>query len=74
MSISPCGIHDKGSGIFTDGFGEDFRTVLYNDVTVVTPSNLAKEGGIETSSGVLSALQYRNNDVGFKPGFALLHF
>jgi hypothetical protein len=54
MSISPCGIHDKGSRIFTDSFREGFRTVLYDDVT---PSNLAREGGIETSRGVLSALQ-----------------
>ena len=68
MSISPCGIHDKGSRIFTDGFGEGFRTVLHDDIT---PSDLAREGGIETSSGVFSALQYRNNDVGFKPRFAL---
>jgi hypothetical protein len=66
MSISPCGIHDKGSWIFTDGFREGFRTVLYDDVT---PSDLAGEGSIETSVGVLSALQYRNNDVGFKPRF-----
>jgi hypothetical protein len=71
MSISPCGIHDKGSRIFTDGFGEGLRTVLYDDVT---PSDLARQGGIEISIGVLSVLQYRNDDVGFKPRFALLHF
>lgn len=71
MSISPCGIHDKGSRIFTDGFGEGFRTLLYDDVT---PSNLTREGGIETSGVVFSALQCRNNDVGFKPRFALLQF
>jgi hypothetical protein len=71
MSISPCGIHDKSSRIFTNSFGEGFRTVLHNDVA---PSDLTREGGIESSSGVLSALQNRNNNVGFKPRFALLHF
>ena len=71
MSISPSGIHNKGSRIFTDGFGEGFRTMLYDDVT---PSNLAREGGIETSGGILSALQSRNNDFGFKPRFTLLYF
>lgn len=70
MSISPCSIHDQSSGVFTNGFGEGFKSLLYDDVS---PSNLARESCIERRSiRVLAVLEFWNDDFCFQTRLTLV--
>ena len=70
MSITPGGVHDEHTGVFTDGLGESLGTVFDDDVT---PSLLTRNRAIEGGTvGVVAVLEGGNNDLILETGFTLL--
>lgn len=71
VGISPGSVHDKGTGVSADCFGECLGALLDNDVA---PPGEARRGDIQRRSilGVLAVLELRDDDVLPETGFALI--
>lgn len=70
MRITPCGVHDQCTRVFTHGLCKGFRALLNNDVS---PTNGARQRCIEGGSidGILATLKFGDDDVDLEAGFTL---
>lgn len=70
MCVTPGCVHDEGTRVFANGFGEGFRAMLNDDIA---PAYLAGKRGIErwTTARRVPVFELRDNNLCFEPRLAL---